>query len=39
MNDETLKLLEKIHSKFDISVGLVAATKVTKSLCGLILRC
>ncbi|AEH31904.1 MULTISPECIES: hypothetical protein [Vibrio] len=32
---ETLKLLEEIHSKFDIGVGLVAATKVTKALGGL----
>ena len=29
---ETLKLLEEIHSKVDIGVGLVAATKVTKAL-------
>ncbi len=30
-----MKLLEEIHSKFDIGVGLVAATKVTKALGGL----
>ncbi len=39
MNGETLKRLEKIHSKFNIGVGLVAATKVTKALGGSILRC